>query len=416
MKLGKYSIGIGDRFAMQGKAQLAAVIKAGEKGVEVTPVWNKSYREHLTIQSKPISTRREADKAVKSLGFKGDYFVDADHVNRSNVDFFMESSDFFTLDVADFIGKSTNEKDIQEFVDEHKKYIGEFRISSLKDPFEITIEYIEKTARKFLFAVQEAGRIYRHILVRKGRDPFIVEISLDETEKAQSPMEMLFILSAISREKIPVQTIAPKFTGQFNKGVDYVGDVSRFILEFEQDILLLHWAVKELSLPEDLKLSVHSGSDKFSLYDLIREVLIRNDAGLHLKTAGTTWLEEVTGLAKAGGDGLDLVKELYWKACSRYEELCEPYAAVIHIEKDKLPLPEEVLKWDESVFVNTLKHVPVNKQFNGQFRQMFHISYKIAAEIGDRYLLALEKHKKTIAQNVTDNIYNQHIKPLFIRE
>ncbi|MCK4338335.1 MAG: hypothetical protein KAX11_10335, partial [Candidatus Aminicenantes bacterium] len=231
MKLGKFSIGIGDRFALQGEAQLAAVIKAGEKGVEVTPVWNKSYREHLTIKSKPISTRREADKAVKSLGFKGDYFVDADHVNRSNVDFFMESSDFFTLDVADFIGKSANEKDIQEFVDEHKKYIGEFRLSSLKELFEITTEYIEKTARKFLFAVQEAGRIYRYILFRKAGDPFIVEISLDETEKAQSPMEMLFILSAISREKIPVQTIAPKFTGQFNKSVDYVGDVSRFIRE-----------------------------------------------------------------------------------------------------------------------------------------------------------------------------------------
>jgi len=414
MKIGRYSIGIGDRFAKQGKAQLAALLKAREAGVEITPVWNKSHREHLNVNSRPPATRNEADHAVKSLDYKGPYFVDADHVNKSNVDYFMESSDFFTLDVADFIGKSANEKDIELFVGDHKKYVGRFGLPPLDEPFEITEELIKKTARKFLYAVQEAGKIYRHILSQKPEASFLIEISMDETENPQTPMELLFILAAISREGIPVRTIAPKFTGQFNKGVDYVGDVSRFIREFERDVLVIQWAVREFSLPEDLKLSVHSGSDKFSLYNPIREILKKHKAGLHLKTAGTTWLEELIGLAQAGGDGLELAKEIYRKAFSRYEELCAPYAAVIHIVKEELPLPDEVQQWDETAFAAALMHVPSEKRFNGQFRQMLHVSYKIAAEMRERYLEALQRHDDIIAKNVTENIYERHIKPLFI--
>ena len=91
MKLGKYSIGIGDRFAHQGKAQLKAVIKAKEQGVDITPVWNKSFREHQIVKSDPVSTRREADNAVKSLGWRDNYFVDADHVGLGNIDIFLET-------------------------------------------------------------------------------------------------------------------------------------------------------------------------------------------------------------------------------------------------------------------------------------------------------------------------------------
>ena len=107
---------------------------------------------------------------------------------------------------------------------------------------------------------------------------------------------MLFILAAIAAEGIPVQTIAPKFTGRFNKGVDYVGDVAQFG-EFREDIAVIAFAVEEFGLPQNLKLSVHSGSDKFSIYGPIRESLAEFGAGVHVKTAGTTWLEELIGLA-----------------------------------------------------------------------------------------------------------------------
>ena len=87
---------------------------------------------------------------------------------------------------------------------------------------------------------------------------------MDETDEPQRPEELLFILAAIAAENIPVQTIAPKFTGRFNKGVDFAGDVGRFNREFEADVCVIKSAVEAFGLPEDLKLSVHSGSDKFS--------------------------------------------------------------------------------------------------------------------------------------------------------
>ena len=108
MNLGKYSLGIGDRFAHQGKAQLAAIKKAKVEGLNIIPVWNKSFREHQIISSNPKDTRHEADSSVKSLEWKDPYFVDADHIGIKSVDYFIEYSDFFTIDVADFIGKETD--------------------------------------------------------------------------------------------------------------------------------------------------------------------------------------------------------------------------------------------------------------------------------------------------------------------
>ena len=105
MKIGKYSFGIGDRFAHEGVNQLKALIEAEKLfGVHFVPVWNKSNREHDIIGTEPISTREEADAAVKALGYKDQYFVDADHINLKNVDRFIDCCDFFTIDVADYIG------------------------------------------------------------------------------------------------------------------------------------------------------------------------------------------------------------------------------------------------------------------------------------------------------------------------
>ena len=145
---------------------------------------------------------------------------------------------------------------------------------------------------------------------------------MDETDRAQSPVELLIILAAIADEGIPVQTIAPKFSGRFNKGVDYVGDVAQFEREMALDVAAIAYAVKQYGLPDNLKLSVHSGSDKFSIYPAIHATMKRFNVGVHLKTAGTTWLEELIGLAEAGGEGLALAKEVYAEALAHREELC----------------------------------------------------------------------------------------------
>ncbi len=181
---------------------------------------------------------------------------------------------------------------------------------------------------------------------------------MDETDSPQTPPELLIILAALADANVPLQTIAPKFTGRFNKGVDYVGDLQQFKQEFNDDLAVISHAIKAYGLPSNLKLSVHSGSDKFSLYPIIREALARTGAGVHVKTAGTTWLEELIGLAEAGGDGLELAKEIYAYALAHVTELCAPYASVIDIDAAKLPSAEEFNRWDGPRVASTIRHVP----------------------------------------------------------
>ena len=378
MTISKYSFGIGDRFAHEGVNQLKALIKAEEKfGVHFTPVWNKSNREHTIIGTEPMSTRQEADAAVKALGYKDQYFCDADHINLNNVDKFIEACDFFTIDVADYIGKS----------------------GSLEE--------------RYLPAVREAGNIYRHIAEKKGADNFVTEVSMDEVDVAQTPEEIKYILTELAKEKVPLQTFAPKFTGRFNKGVDYVGDLAQFAKEFEEDLKVIAWAVKELGLPANLKLSIHSGSDKFSIYPIMGRLIRKYDAGIHVKTAGTTWLEEIIGLSLADPAALALAKKIYRNALTRMDELTVPYAAVIDVDKSKLPAPEVVDSWDAQTFAKTLRHDEVEPLYNPSFRQLIHVSFKVAAELKDEYIPALERSADVIGREIEANIGERHVKLLF---
>src|SRR3954469_2190422 len=219
MRIAKYSMGIGDRFAQQGRAQLSAFVRAAELGVEVTPVWNKSNREHNIIHSEPGSVRTEADTAVRSMNWREPYFVDADHIGLKTVDRFLGASDLFTIDVADFIGKEADEAAIKSFVANQGKLIGSVSIPAIEGKLDVTAARVTGIAKKFLYAVQEAGKVYRYIAAAKGGEEFVAEVSMDETDAPQGPVDLLFILAAMAGEKIPVQTIAPKFTGRFNKGV-----------------------------------------------------------------------------------------------------------------------------------------------------------------------------------------------------
>jgi hypothetical protein len=412
--LGQYSIGIGDRFAHQARAQLQAFLLAASHGVEVTPVWNKSNREHTIIGSEPSATRAAADLAVRELGWKGAYYLDADHIRLETVGRFVAPCDFFTIDVADSIGRPATADSVAGFVARHPELVGHLALEGMEHPFPISEGEVIRIVSKYLLAVQDAGRIYRQIASQKGVGRFITEVSMDETDSPQTPPELLVILAALADEGVPVQTIAPKFNGRFNKGVDYVGDIAQFEREFNDDLAVLAHAVRVYGLPKELKLSVHSGSDKFSIYGPMRRALRRFGAGVHLKTAGTTWLEEVIGLAEAGGDGLELAKEIYSEALAHLEELCAPYATVIDIDRASLPSASLVAGWSSSRFVSALRHEPENPAFNSSLRQLIHVGFKIAAKMGPRYLEALQRHETVISRNVTGNLFERHLKPLLL--
>lgn len=413
MLIEKYSFGMGDRFGKEGQAQLSAIQEINKLGFNVVPVWNKSYREHTIVHTNHSSVAKEASDAVKANGWKGNHYVDADHIGLAIVDEFIDHSNFFTIDVAHFIGKAPHHEEKNEFLKRYNKYIGKLSIPGIAEDFIVTETLLEIIADKFLNAIKEVRSIYEHIAAKKGVDNFIPEVSMDEVDQAQTPLELFFILAELKHQGVPVQTIAPKFTGLFAKGVDYQGDIDLFAKEFEQDIAVTQYVIKELGLPKSLKLSVHSGSDKFAIYPIMKKAIEKFDAGIHVKTAGTTWLEEVIGLAQAGGEGLEIAKTIYEKSMARYDELTGPYATVLNIDKNKLPSVQVVNTWSSKQFSDALTHDQKCKDYNPSFRQLIHVGYKIAAELGERYTTALSKNREIVEKNVKFNLLDRHLKLLF---
>lgn len=405
-------MGVGDRFGQQAKHQLRAFQKLAELGRDVVPVWNKSHREHTLIGSDPASVLEAARAAVEELGWKKPWHVDADHIRMDTVEPFLEPCDFFTIDVAESIGKEASDGDVSAFLGRHPELTRPIQVAGIEGSVQLSDAEAARIARKYLAAATEAGQIYRHIASRKKA--FIAEVSMDETDTPQSPPELLVILAALADEGVRLQTIAPKFSGRFNKGVDYVGDPDQFEREFTEDIAVIAHAVKDYGLPSNLKLSIHSGSDKFTLYPVIRRVVERTGAGFHLKTAGTTWLEELIGLAESGGGGLVLAKEIYASALEHREELCAPYAAVVDIDPAKLPSAATVANWTAAQFVRALRHDPRQPEFNPSFRQLLHVAFKVASKQGVTFLTMVQVNEEVVARNVTDNLFERHMRPLFL--
>lgn len=416
MEISKYSIGVGDRFAHEAEAQIKAMMLASEElGIEITPVWNKSNREHTIIHSDPTDTRKAVEKAISKLKWKKPFFLDADHINLSNVDKFLDSCDFFTLDVADYIGKPSTQSEIDAFVKLNEKFIGSLSIPGL-EPIKVTKDFLIQFATTYLFATNEAAKLYQYIESKKGKGKFITEVSMDEVNEPQKPLELFFILKCLADAKVPAQTIAPRFSGRFNKGVDYVGDLALFEKEFEADLLVLDYAVKNFGLPKNIKLSIHSGSDKFSIYPIMGKLVKKHDKGIHIKTAGTTWLEEVIGLSLGTPEALDLAKAIYTIAYRRKDELCGPYSTVIDIKASELPEPSAITPWTKEEFSETLIHNAQNPRYNASFRQLIHVGFKVASEYGPLFIEALEENRSVIETCVTGNLYERHIKRFFVLE
>ena len=412
--LPRFSFGVGDRFAHEAAAQLAAFEQLAAAGVVVAPVWNKSNREHSFIGSEPASVRRAAAAAVAERGWRHPWFVDADHIGLATVDRFLEASDFFTIDVADAIGRPATPADIDAFLRKHGEFTRPVAVAGIDGPVPLSTDAARAIAGKYLAACQEAGRVYRHIAARKSG--LVTEVSMDETDSPQTPPELLVILAMLADEGIPVDTIAPKFTGRFNKGVDYVGDLGQFAREFSADIAVLAHAAREYCLPVGIKLSVHSGSDKFSLYPIIRTAAAQTGAGFHIKTAGTTWLEELIGLAEAGGDGLALAREIYAASLAQIDALSGPYASVIDIDRGRLPTAAEVNAWSGPRLAAAIRHVPTNPEFNPHVRQLLHVAFKLAAKHGARYTDLLVANREIVARQVTENLFERHMRPLYLGE
>lgn len=414
MELEKFSMGIGDRlFGFECTAQLRALQKAAASGIQIVPVWNKSNREHGISGTAPEDARKAADVAVRNCNWTGSYYVDADHIGLANVEAFLASSNFFTIDVADYISQPGGGDSKASFVAAMEQYTGAFDIPGLSAPMKINDKSLKSFVENYHRAITEAGKVYRYIVGKKGED-FVTEISMDEAMNPQTPAELFLVLAGLARERIPVQTIAPKFAGSFLKGIDYVGEAQQFARQFSDDLAVIAYAVKAFGLPVNLKLSIHTGSDKFTLYPLMHRALRSMNMGIHLKTAGTTWLEELVGIAASGGAALEFAKEIYREAHLRCDELCKPYLAVISIDKSQLPPPAKVDSWSSEEFVRALRHDPSCRDYNKNLRQLIHVGFRVAAEKKARFTQMLTDCRAAIEENVTYNLYERHIRPLYL--
>ena len=414
-KLAQFSLGTGDRFARQAAAQLSAVSAAAEQGIALDIVWNKSFREHKTIGSQPASTREAADAAVRAYrnsgadrAWKGNYYLDADHIGLETVGIYLPYAEFYTLDVADAIGRDCDDAYRRRFMDAAESWIGKnIAVEGLEGGITIAAEIAHRVASHYLFAVKSAGDLYRHIAEQRAGKALIIEVSMDETATPQTPEEIFLILLALSLEGVPLQTFAPRFSGRFNKGVQYVGDPAAFAEEFEKDSLILRHAAGVLGLPDNLKLSLHSGSDKFAIYPDISRIVKKHDVGLHVKAAGTTWLEEVIGLLEAGES--DFVKDMYRPCLHPMDELTGPYTEVIDIDASALPTADELESLSGDELISMLRHDLDNPRYNPSLRQLFHGGFKIAAERREEYLSRLERHEEIISREVKANLLERHI-------
>jgi len=419
----EYGIGVGDRSGLEGIAQLGALVRLKtEHGKVVIPTWNKSRREHEEMGTNPRDVWVEAYTTTDALKWTHGSFVDADHVNIGNVNgtetvgTFIPYSNFFTIDVADYID-NPEERASAESIDE---FVRRYRDLGTVDVNGVELAFNEQNVRefavKYLRAIQEAGNTYEFIKALRGRDDFVTEVSMDETKDSQSPFELYLILSELGRMEVPVQTIAPKFTGNFYKAVDYVGPIPIFMKEFEEDNLVIKYAIEHFGLPATLKLSVHSGSDKFSLYPGMHDIITRLDMGIHLKTAGTTWMEELHGIT-ADREGCAFVHHLYETGLAKIDLLKDLYWAVCDIDEDKLLTPAEFSGFNGTDLAGVFVHDTTNPLFSPDVRGLLHISYPVLKRccLMEQFKGAVGRNSEYTAKCVGDNIY-RHAKPLFVGE
>jgi hypothetical protein len=273
----KKSFGFGDRLGLATPGHLTAC-----RRFDFAPIFaQQSIREMERTQRTPQDVMKAAQSALAARSFTGPWGADADHlklpehVNRVAAAGFC----FYTIDPSAHVGQGTLTPELEAL------YLGkEFAVAGRFDR-----NTLRAAAVKYARALEHVAAMGRHIAQVMNDRPFEIEVSVDETDSPTSPLEHLFIGLELKRLKVPnVVSVAPRFVGEFEKGIDYQGDLARFEADLRQ-----HVAIARHCGP--YKLSVHSGSDKFTVYPIFGRLC--GDL-LHVKTAGTSYLEALRVVAR----------------------------------------------------------------------------------------------------------------------
>ena len=332
----KKSAGCGDRLGLATPGHIRSIRKT-----PLFPVFaQQSVRENERTGRSPQTVLDDAMWGVFQEGWRDGFGADADHLKTTaDTDTFVAAGyTFYTIDPGDHVDNTaatSSYEDLRQKVeilpwDSLQSTPADLKRALLAKPIDLKNFSLQITEAELMQAAVKYGRvvdytaaIYRHLVERMNDRPFELEISVDETESVTTVSEHIYIASELERLGVKWVSLAPRYVGTFEKGVDYIGDLTEFEKYFEQ-----HISVAQTLGP--YKLSIHSGSDKFSIYPVAARL-----AGelIHLKTAGTSYLEALRTLSQFNPD---LFKEIVYYAIDCYPSDRASY----HVSADISQIPD----------------------------------------------------------------------------
>jgi hypothetical protein len=377
------SAGSGDRLGLATPGHIRAFREVGG----IAPILaQQSMRENARTGRSPQQVMDDAMWGVFQEGWREPWGSDADHLKTTeHVDLCVAAGyTFYTIDPGDHVDNAAHTDPLEVLrrkyealpwdrleatpADMRDRYLGQTHlIGGLSLAYDETS--LLRAVVKYGRAIAHTTEMYRHLKRAKGDAPFDLEVSVDETETPTTPLEHLFIASELKRLGVEWVSLAPRYVGRFEKGVDYIGDLETF-----EDSFTKHAAIARAVGP--YKLSIHSGSDKFSIYPMMAE----HTYGLsHLKTAGTSYLEALRAVAQVDPD---LFREILALAIERYPEDRATYH--VSAEVDKVPAPETL---GDEALENVLD------TFDG--REVLHVTFgSVLDRMGDELKAVLDEHEE----------------------
>lgn len=392
------SAGFGDRLGLATPGHAAAV-----RGTGVAPIFaQQSVRENARTRRSPQEVLDDAMWGVFQAGWREPWGADADHLKEPGViAAFVEAGyTFFTVDPSDYVDNDAD-TDIKTTLDEKLQTVPWEALDSspedlmghflgLEAPLDgVTLVFDEiklmRAAVKYGAAVAHVARMYRRLRELMGDRPFDFEVSVDETETPTSIHEHYYLAAELQRLGVRWVSMAPRFVGRFEKGVDFIGDLD----ELDRNIAR-HAAVMQYF--GGYKLSLHSGSDKFSVYPLA----VRHAGGLvHLKTAGTSYLEALRVIAEVDPA---FFREILAFSRNRYDDDRATYH--VSAQKGNVPSPADVLDADLPGLLD---------QFDA--RQVLHVTYgSVLDRFGRRLHTILARHEERYSA-VLEQHFARHLAP-----
>jgi hypothetical protein len=393
------SIGLGDRLGLATSGH----IRVARKFPMIAPVLaQQSVRENKRTGRTPQEVVDQAMWGVFETGWRAPWGADADHIKLiSDVDEFVRAGyTFFTIDPGEYVDDSAQTASATELmvkleglpwsdletttIDMGKQYLNpNIDLGGLR--FNIEPDTLWRAAAKYGRAIAHSLMLYRSIFVRMDGNPFDLEVSVDETNTPTSPEEHFFIASELHRLGVHYTSLAPRYVGRFEKGVDYIGEPQVFATEFSR-----HAAIAQALGP--YKLGLHSGSDKFSIYPIIAHL---TNGLAHVKTAGTSYLEALRIVAQVDSS---LFRELLSFAIKRYDEDRQTY----HVSGNLAILPPPQIISDAEL-PNLLN------QFDT--RQVLHVTFGSVIDRFGEHVMAILTANENLYYNALEIHFTNHLAP-----